>query len=298
MKLYRYSLVVVGVTFVLLLVGGTVNPTGSSLACPDWPLCYGQVFPKMEGGVLFEHTHRLVATLVGLLTIGLAVAISRSRREEKTLVRLGWTAVALVVLQGVLGGLTVILKLPLVVSAGHLALSMGFFCFLIDLALRLKPDPIVGAEKVVPTMERRVALIAAGAVYVQIILGALVRHTESGRACGQDWLLCAGELWPAHGAGQLHMFHRLFGYLVFVVVIVASTLLIRTAKRHGRKVAKIVAMTMHPLILLQIVFGWLTVATGIGLHPVVAHLGGGALLLAGNWATYLLLGPRPDRVPA
>ncbi|MCL4236184.1 MAG: COX15/CtaA family protein, partial [Deltaproteobacteria bacterium] len=92
MTLFRYAIALVAVTFVLLLVGGTVNPTGSSLACPDWPLCYGQVFPKMEGGVLFEHTHRLVATLVGLMTIGLAVAIARARRDDRDLVRRGWIA--------------------------------------------------------------------------------------------------------------------------------------------------------------------------------------------------------------
>ncbi len=287
MTLFRYAVALVGVTFVLLLVGGTVNPTGSSLACPDWPLCYGQVFPKMEGGVLFEHTHRLVATLVGLMTIGLAVAIARTRRDDRALVRRGWIALGLVIAQGVLGGVTVILKLPLIVSATHLALSMFFFCFLIDIAFRLRPGAWTGW---VSPAGRTAAAVGGLAVYFQIVLGAIVRHTESGRACGQDWLLCGGELWPGYGPAQLHMTHRLVGYLVFALLMVTGTRLIRASKAADRRFAKILAMTIHPLITLQVIFGWLTVSTGIGVHPVVAHLGGGAALLAIHWAAFLALG--------
>lgn len=290
MTLFRYAVALVAVTFVLLLVGGTVNPTGSSLACPDWPLCYGQVFPKMEGGVLFEHTHRLVATLVGLMTIGLAVAIARARRDDRDLVRRGWIALGLVIAQGVLGGVTVLLKLPLIVSATHLALSMFFFCFLIDIAFRLWPGAWPTSAGAI---DRTGAVIGGLAVYFQIVLGALVRHTESGRACGQDWLLCGGELWPGYGPAQLHMTHRFVGYIVFVILMITGARMLRSAKATNRRFAKILAMTIHPLIALQVIFGWLTVSTGIGVHPVVAHLGGGAALLAVHWAAYLALGPRP-----
>src|SRR5262249_21221863 len=153
-------------TFALILVGGLVNPTGSSLACPDWPLCYGSAFPPMVGGILYEHSHRLAATTVGILTVLLAIVLYQDGRG-----RLGLLAVGLVVAQGTLGGLTVLLKLPPAISIGHLALSMAFLSYLVGLAAPARVD---AGPRV------HVALVAAAAlVYLQIVLGAVVRHTHS-----------------------------------------------------------------------------------------------------------------------
>ncbi|MEY2668556.1 MAG: protoheme farnesyltransferase, partial [Pseudomonadota bacterium] len=130
---FRLARASVAATFALLVIGGMVHATGSSLACPDWPLCYGQFFPAMEGGVLYEHGHRLVALAVSLLTVALAVVVWRRRRE--TAVRVGsLLAVLLVLFQASLGALTVIWKLPLIVSSAHLATSMAFFSLLVWLA--------------------------------------------------------------------------------------------------------------------------------------------------------------------
>src|SRR5690349_13357859 len=126
MREHRFAIATTVATFVLLIVGSLVHGTGSSLACPDWPLCYGTLFPKMENGVQFEHTHRLVATGVGIMTVVLAVLLLR-RKGDRSLVRLGVVATVLVVFQGVLGGITVLYKLPRAVSVAHLATSMCFF---------------------------------------------------------------------------------------------------------------------------------------------------------------------------
>src|SRR5688572_23167410 len=127
MTVRLFSAATAAATFLLLLVGGLVNPTGSSLACPDWPLCYGSAFPEMTGGILYEHSHRLVATFVGLMTVILGVLLFRARRHDRGYVPLALLVVAMVVVQGVLGGLTVLLKLPPQISTAHLALSMAFF---------------------------------------------------------------------------------------------------------------------------------------------------------------------------
>jgi heme A synthase len=135
----RLAVLTACATWVLLLVGCLVHGTGSSLACPDWPLCYGSAFPKMENGVQYEHSHRLVATAVGLLTVTLAVVLHRRRAEDATLAKMGYLGVGLVCFQGLLGGITVILRLPILITLAHLCTSMAFFCLMTLVALRARP---------------------------------------------------------------------------------------------------------------------------------------------------------------
>src|SRR6202158_4081285 len=126
MSLRAYTAFLAAATFFLVIAGGMVTSTGSALAVPDWPLSFGQVFPRMEGGVFYEHGHRLVAATVGFLTIILAVWLWRSAAE--TLLRkAGWIALGLVGVQGILGGVTVLLRLPAVTSVGHACLGQIFF---------------------------------------------------------------------------------------------------------------------------------------------------------------------------
>src|SRR5216117_3362962 len=108
---YRFCAALAGCTLFLIFVGGLVTSTESGLSVPDWPLSYGRLMPPMVGGIFYEHGHRMVATSVGILTVILAVGLYR--REKRAWVRrLGYGALAAVVLQGVLGGLTVLFLLP------------------------------------------------------------------------------------------------------------------------------------------------------------------------------------------
>ena len=138
MSLRRFAVVTAGLTFILLLMGGLVHNTGSSLACPDWPLCFGHVMPKMEGGVLVEHSHRLVAATVSMLTLLLLIGCWRraTRVRDAGLARAGALAFALVLAEALLCGLTVIFRLPTIVSTAHLAVSQLFFVTLIYIAFR------------------------------------------------------------------------------------------------------------------------------------------------------------------
>jgi cytochrome c oxidase assembly protein subunit 15 len=132
--LHRFAVATAGATLVLLFLGGLVTSTGSGLAVPDWPLSFGQVFPPMVGGVLFEHGHRLAATAVGCLTVVLALwtVVGDARASVRAL---GFLALLAVVLQGILGGITVLYKLPLAVSVTHACLARTFFCLTVTLAL-------------------------------------------------------------------------------------------------------------------------------------------------------------------
>src|SRR5438132_742659 len=178
--IHRLAVATAASTFVLLFVGGLVTSTGSALAVPDWPLSFGQVFPPMVGGVLFEHGHRLVATLVGCLTLVLALWIAIA--EPRPAVRAsGLVALFAVVLQGVLGGVTVLYKLPLAVSGTHACPAPTFFCLTVAAALvvvqvALGASIIWTRRAVVPTTSH----VALGAALLATCFALTLRAARLG----------------------------------------------------------------------------------------------------------------------
>lgn len=140
MREYRLAVVTSAAALALVVIGGLVDPGAGKLACPDWPLCQGEVFPSWTGRVLVEHGHRIAALAVAVLTAILAALVVRNRAEVG-LRRLAIAAVALVALQAALGALAVVFGLPLAARLGHLVVAMLFFALLVHLALRLRTAP-------------------------------------------------------------------------------------------------------------------------------------------------------------
>ncbi|HZS39111.1 MAG TPA: COX15/CtaA family protein [Polyangia bacterium] len=288
MKLQRFAVALACLTFILLIVGALVHNTGSSLACPDWPLCYGQVFPRMVGGILVEHSHRLLAASVGVLTIALLVGMVRRalRDGDRNLIGLGAAALACVIAQGVLGGLTVLYRLPTWTSTAHLGTSMIFFSLVIYIAFRLREPAAEPRAPLAPSVARW-TLAAAALIYAQMILGALIRHLGAGLAC-VELPLCQGHLFPpgAHPYVQLHMLHRLIAVIAFVVVAAASVVTWRAAR--GRSSARRLALLAPGLVLVQIALGVLSITSFRDLIPLTAHLAVAALILANLWSLHLV----------
>jgi heme A synthase len=275
-------------TWFLLLLGGIVHGTGASLACPDWPLCFGQFFPRMEGNVLVEHGHRLFASSVGILTVTLLVLALRERRRTHRLVPvLSGLALFLVIFQGVLGGLTVIYRLPTLISFAHLCTSMLFFAAVIGIACLSRhaataPAGAVFRRDAVPRASYLMLLLCTGLCYVQIALGGLVRHTGGGLAC-LDIPLCQGGVLPLseHPTVILQAVHRLHGILFAVVLFFTLPRLRLRLRRETDAVRRALLVALPLAVLLQITLGLLSVFYLLSLFYVTAHLGLGALILAG-----------------
>ena len=274
--------------FILMTLGNVVSATGSGLACPDWPLCHGSVIPPLRLDVLIEYSHRLAALAATGLIVATTVLTLRGTRAPG-LRRLAWLLPALLVVQIALGGITVLLRLPHLISTAHLVNALLILAGLIVLAR--------GLEAVVPARARdggdrlrRLARVGLIVLLVQLALGGYVRHSGAGLAC-PDFPLCSGDLLPTQWLAAVHWVHRWLGVLLLgLFVHVAVT---------GRTAA---TRLVAALAVLQVALGIATVL--LQLTPVVraAHAAVGysiwAVLVwvsveAGCWGGHLAAPARP-----
>ncbi len=278
-------------TFILLVIGGTVNPTGSSLACPEPTLvCHGQLFPPMVGGVFYEHGHRLAAMTVGMLQIALTVFLFLRRRDSKLL---GIGLLGMVIAQGMLGAITVKYKLPWFVSTGHLLLGMSYFAMLIYTAFRTRPAPSVVELTRHDRMRSELGrartwiVIACVTVLIQLLLGALVRHHGAAMVClGMPSCTIGGDWWPDTGVQHLHMIHRAFGVLTAIITTIAAVVVATRAKTWPS--LRFMAMLAPALVATQIVLGIFTVLSMRAVPLAVGHFAGAASLWA-LWMSMFLM---------
>jgi cytochrome c oxidase assembly protein subunit 15 len=285
--LHRFAVATAGTTLLLIAAGGLVTSTESGLSVPDWPTTYGQnmfTFPpsKMVGGIFFEHGHRLIASFVGLLTVVLAVWLAR-REPRRWVVRLGWAALATVVAQGILGGITVIYLLPIPVSVAHACLAQTFFCLAVAIAVVTAPGWRAG-RVLEDTALRRAATAAVGLIFLQLLIGAVMRHTRSGLAI-PDFPLSLGRVVPPISSFPVAIAfaHRIGALLVAAAVLLVVREVFRSKRPGLRKGAVILAA----LVAVQIALGALTVLSGKDVAITTAHVATGALLLGATLAVGL-----------
>lgn len=167
----------------LLTAGGMVTSTDSGLAVPDWPLSYGQWLPRMAGGVFFEHGHRMIAAGVGFLILVMA-ALTQREEARPAVRRLAWATLVLVILQGCLGGITVYYGLPVAVSSAHAVLGQTLFCLLIAMAELVGEPPLAASRPAGGLLAA--SRLALGALWLQLVLGSILRHGGS----GISWHVC------------------------------------------------------------------------------------------------------------
>lgn len=303
--LHRIALLTAGATFLLIFMGGLVTSHQAGMSVPDWPNSYGYnmfLFPPRLwiGGILYEHTHRLMATVVGMLSIVLTIIAWKT--EHRRWVRLLSVAVlGGVIFQGVLGGLRVVLvKLDLAIV--HACFAQAFFCLAMLMVIVTSRWWLSAADLSNSPQGRKVirlAIVTLCMIYAQLIIGAMMRHYQAGLAIpdlplaygkwlppmNQTDLDAANHLraWnlnlPPVTLGQiwLHFGHRLGAILVTIHVCLLVSVILR---KHRRSDLQIPAAVLAGLLVIQITLGVLTVYFRKPADVASAHVAVGALVLA------------------
>lgn len=280
--LRRFTKLVAASTLFLIFAGAMVTSTGSGLAVPDWPNTYGQFmfsFPmsKMVGGIFYEHGHRMIASTVGFLTV--IQALWLQRREPKRFVRrLGWISLAAVLVQGLLGGLTVIFLLPLAISVAHAALAEIFLCLNVAIAFftsRWYQD-LRNYEKGDAPAGMAWGLVAL--VYAQILAGALMRHLGAGLAI-PDFPRSFGRWIPPFDSVNIvaAFAHRVGGFVVAAMVIAMAVRLLRFERDHP---LRFLAHLLLIVVSAQVLLGAYVIWSGKQPHLTSVHVVMGASTLA------------------
>jgi cytochrome c oxidase assembly protein subunit 15 len=303
--LHRFAWFTAAATLLLICSGGMVTSKGVGLAVPDWPTTFGYnmfFFPvsKWVGGIFFEHTHRLIASVIGFLTIILAVWLWRSN-TERWIKTLGWASLGAVVLQGVLGGLRVTL-LKDEIGIFHACLAQGFLGLLVIIALATSPGwrMLSQSGSAVPRRFLGIlALVMTGLIYGQLALGATMRHQHRDLAI-TDFPLAYGQLIPASdpatiarinatrdaqamsdvSAGQiwLQMAHRV-GAVIIGLTIAAFWYFVRREKLAAPQVRTLSTFWLA-LVSTQIALGAWTIWSNKAADIATAHVAVGAVTFA------------------
>jgi heme a synthase len=265
--------------FLLMTMGNIVSATGSGLGCPDWPLCHGRLLPPAQTEVLIEFSHRLKAIPFTLLLL-VTVVLTWRRTTARAPRRLSLILVALLAAQIGLGGVTVLFKLPDLVSTAHLVNALLILAGLIILAEGTR------AHAPVPARLRRLCMAGLAALLFQLALGGYVRHAGVGLAC-PDFPLCSGSLLPHHWESGIHWVHRWLGVVLLGLFVHLALAARRTALSRPASVVAVLAV-------LQVALGIMAVLGGLAVplrvaHAVVAYaLWGGLVWLSAHaegWIT-------------
>ncbi len=271
--------------FMLLFIGGLVTSHQAGLSVPDWPTSYGWnmfTFPMKDwtGNIFYEHTHRLFASFVGFLILSLAIVL-QVYEPRKWVKRLGWFALGCVVMQGVLGGITVLMYLPPAVSSAHAGLGQTVFCLTIGIAM------VTGKrwEQTTKRIEnskfgvRTLSLITVIAIFCQLMIGAVMRHTFSGLAIPTFPFAPNGSVIPDFSSFgvAINFTHRVGAFVVTVMMFLTAR---RIFRWYPRERAFVFPMIFAMLLLgIQIMLGAITIWSQKAVTPTTLHVSSGAAIL-------------------
>ena len=269
--------------FILLVWGNIVAGLKAGLACPDWPLCHGRVIPPVRWDIYVEFIHRVIGGITSVFIIILCYRRFRSYGGYFKTVPVVCTLLLLI--QIVLGGIVVLLKLPVDLTTLHFGNAIVIFSLVLYM---YHYESEKRGPKISFSGDAALFFLISVLIFTQAVLGAYVRHSESGLAC-PDFPKCLGFWIPPGIAGSVlaHYLHRLVAYSIFVVFLVIF--LIRSFGGRFEEVERYIKLTLL-FILVQIAFGAYVVLSKLTFYVTAIHLSIGLLILSLSlymWFTYI-----------
>lgn len=295
-------------TYLLIVAGGVVRVTGSGLGCgvkgQDWPFCHGHLIPPADTPTLIEYSHRWLATISTVLVVTVTLWAWMRYRHLPRVTRATTAVVALLIVQILLGAITVELRLPGGIVLVHLANALLLLGVLISAVVACYAPSSRGESAPMLTDRQRSAArqmaFAAGATYLLVLSGGLVVANGAGSACA-GWPLCGNgfQVDTTHLA-SINLFHR--GVAGVVAVFLGWSVARVMLAFKGTRPIRLGAMAVNVALLLQIVAGALLVELRLppatrGAHEALASLlwATAAMLALMVRPGALRLGPRAPR---
>ena len=274
-----FALAALVASIIQVTLGGVVRVTGSGLGCPDWPLCDGRVIPVFERAPLVEFSHRVVASVVGLLTLAVAVLALRRHRGEPWIRLPGLAGAFLVLVAALLGAVVVWTELAWWVRLVHLGIAEGVVaCMVVVTLVTWRAGGGAASEGGSPGAWLKVLIAASVAgTFLVILWGSYMVGYGAGSSCG-TWPLCRGSLLPEGTAYAIHMVHRFLSAAVGVVLLASALMVLR----RGARVPALSLAAWLALAALagQTMLGAWTVWAGFTIEMRAVHLAGATLLWA------------------
>jgi heme A synthase len=286
----RLCLVTCAVVFGLIILGGVVRATDSGLGCPDWPRCHGSFIPRWEKHTLIEYSHRLVASVAGVLVLAILVWTLRSYRRVPALLYPAVVAFALLLFQAGLGGAAVLNELPPEVVAVHLGTAIGILSLLLLITYAAFALERPRARAPAPPAVGRLAMLCAALTFPLLVVGSYVAGAGYGLACS-GWPLCNNELVPSTDATsvQLVFMHRMLALLAGLAILALTIAALLSKASPSLKQLTLATLGVFAV---QSIVGAANVWTQLADEVSAVHLALASLL----WVLLALLNIRVHRL--